>query len=226
MFAEEAGQGSDSGLFGWSGTLDLGYLASSGNTDTETLNFAADARRELGAWTHNLYLQAVNSSDTGTRSAERYLAGYKLDRALDERSYLFGRLELERDRFGGVYDRSHLAAGYGYKVLTGEVHQLNLEVAAGFNDLEFSDGTTADEALLSVSGDYNWQATDTTTFSQRLRYDAGEDNDYAESETALSVAMTSRLSLSVSYLIKYNSTTPVGTESTDAYTAVSISLSF
>jgi putative salt-induced outer membrane protein len=224
--AQDADMDADDGLFGWSGTADLGYLASSGNTETETLNFATDVSRESGPWVHNLYLQAVNSSDTGTRSAERYLVGYKLDRAITERSYLFGRTELERDRFGGVFDRRHVAFGYGRKVLTGETHQLSLEFGIGFNDLEFSDGTTADEFLFSAAGEYAWQITDTTNLGQRLRYDAGEGNDYAESETSLSVAISAHLALQLSYLIKFNSTTPVGTESTDTYTAVSLSFSF
>jgi putative salt-induced outer membrane protein len=222
---EDGAEGSD-GLLGWSGTVDLGYLASSGNTETETLNLAADVSRDFGDWTHNLYLQAVNSSDSGNRSAERYLFGYKLDRALTERSYLFGRIEIERDRFGGVLDRQHVAVGYGRKLLTGAIHQLDLEMGLGFDDLEFSDGRTSDEALISLASEYTWQATDTTTFKQRLRFDSGPENDFAESETVLSVAINTHLSLSLSYLVKYNSTVPAGTESTDAYTAVRLSVSF
>ena len=54
--AEEA-ESSDEGLFGWSGQVDLGYLASSGNTETETLKFGADVNRTFGEWT---------ASDNGT----------------------------------------------------------------------------------------------------------------------------------------------------------------
>jgi len=224
--ADEATAADAGGLLGWRGTLDLGYLASSGNTETQTLNFAAEANRTFGQWTHNLYAQAVNSSDSGARSAERYLLGYKLDRALTEHSYVFGRVETERDRFGGVLDRQHISAGYGRKLLTGPEHVLSIELGAGFNDLEFSDATTSSEMLISLVGDYSWAATSTTTLTQRLRYDAGEANDYAESESTVSVAISTRLALSVSYLVKYNSTVPAGVETTDSYMAVGLSISF
>lgn len=210
----------------WDGNVDLGYLATSGNSETESLNFATTASRSFGVWTHNFELQAINSSDSGTRSTERYLGRYQLDRDLTERSFLFGRLEYEHDRFGGVLDRTELTGGYGYRFLTGPTHLLDGEFGLGFSDLEFSDLSTTDQTTLSAKGSYTWNISDTSVLTQTLRYDAGEDNDYLESETALSVTIIGSLAVKFSYLIKSNSDVPVGTEETDTYTSVALSYSF
>jgi putative salt-induced outer membrane protein len=73
---------------------------------------------------------------------------------------------------------------------------------------------------------YKWHFTDTAEFRQDLTIEAGKDNTYGESVTALAARLVGDLALVASYTIKYNSDVAPGTENTDTYTALSLEYAF
>lgn len=224
VFAEEAP--ADPSRDQWSGNADIGYSASDGNSDTENLNFAATTEYVKALWTHGLRLNAVREDDDGTTQAERYEAGYKVEYAVSEVSYLFGNLAYERDEFGGVFQRTSQTLGYGRKLLNTEVHSLEAEIGLGARQSELQDGTEEEEGIVRLGAAYERILSDSATVNQDLIIEAGNSNTYLESISAMKLRINGNLYAKLAYTVKHNDTVPVGTEETDTYTTVSLSYQF
>jgi len=57
----------------WKANVEIGYVTTDGNTQTESLNAKAKAEMEREKWRHTVNLEALNSSDSGVSTAERYM---------------------------------------------------------------------------------------------------------------------------------------------------------
>ena len=101
----------------WSGSATLGYLATSGNTETSTLNTGFEVGYTKGKWDHLLTAKAINSSEDNVTTAESYAIGWKSERNLTDHDFLFGRLSLIDDRFGGYATQFSQTVGYGRRLI-------------------------------------------------------------------------------------------------------------
>lgn len=210
----------------WSGHADLGYSASSGNTDTESLNAKLGLTYVEAPWRHVGRLEVYRATEDGDRDAERYFAGAKTEYSLDEANYLFGTLDYEHDEFGGIRTRNTVAAGYGRVLLDSDRHRLSVEAGPGFRRLRRQDGTRESGAIARAALDYLWQISETSELGQNLLLETGSDNTYTESVSALKVSIVGNLAAKLSYTVKRNSKVPAGLEKTDTYTLVSLSYEF
>lgn len=211
---------------GLSGKVALGYLATSGNSDSEnlSLNFSGDYYAEF--WHHNLTGRAIRASTEGIDTAESYGLSWQSDRELGEKNYVFGRAAWDRDEFSGYPEQTREVVGFGRHFINNDRHVLNGEVGAGFRQAELVDGTKEDETILRLSGDYTLQMSETSEFKQTLAVESGDTNTYTESVTSLSADVWTNLAVVLSYTIKRNSDVPVGIENRDTFTAVSLEYSF
>jgi putative salt-induced outer membrane protein len=211
---------------GLSGKVALGYLATSGNSDSENLNlnFSGDYYAEL--WHHNLAGRAIRGSTEGIDTAESYGLSWQSDRNLGEKNYVYGRAAWDRDEFSGFPEQTREVVGFGRHFINNDRHVLNGEVGAGFRQAELLDGTSEDETILRLSGDYTMRLSDTSEFKQTLAIESGDSNTYSESVTSLSADVWTNLAVVLSYTIKRNSDVPVGIENKDTFTAVSLEYSF
>ena len=62
----------------WAGKAKLGYLATSGNTETSTLNTGFEVGYTVGKWLHEFNAAAVRASEDDITTAEAYDAGEPL----------------------------------------------------------------------------------------------------------------------------------------------------
>jgi putative salt-induced outer membrane protein len=213
----------------WSGEVGLGYLGTSGNSETTSLNGKLALDYVNGPWKNAFTASAINSSsDDEGSTAERYTVGNKLDWGFTERDYVFGVVEWEKDLFGGVRERTSEAVGYGRHILTGPVHLLDAEIGAGARQLQNNDPgrTREDDMIGRAFAKYQWTLTETSAFIQSLKVESGADNTFTESVTELKLSVVGNLFASLSYTIKNNSEVPAGTESTDTFAAVNLSYAF
>lgn len=211
---------------GWSGKAALGYLATSGNTQSSSLNSAFGVAYAAGRWIHGIELTAINASEDEETTTESYTAGWKSEFNLTDRDFLFGRVNWRKDRFSGYEQQLSESIGYGRRLIDTGVHFLNAEVGAGARQSDLTDGTSEDELIFRGSLSYRWQLTETAAFTQDLSTEHGEENTYFESVTALKASLIGNLALVASYTIKNNSEVPVGIENTDRYTALSLEYGF
>lgn len=210
----------------WEGTARLGYLATSGNTDSSSLNSGFEIRYSRGAWSHGFNAGGIFSSEDDVTTAEAYEAGLKSERNFGDHNYLFGQLQWRKDRFSGYDQQFSQTVGYGRRLIDKEKHKLNAEIGAGARQSDLADGSQESESILRGAMNYTWSLSETATFSQAVTVESGSENTYTESATKLSAAVVGNLSLVASYTIKNNSEVPALTENTDTFTALSLEYTF
>jgi putative salt-induced outer membrane protein len=210
----------------WSGAARLGYLGTSGNTDTTNMSAAFEVEYALEKWTHSFDAAAIKASTDNDATAEAYVAGWKSERILTESSFLFGRLNWRKDRFSGFDTQFSQTVGYGYRLIDIDKHSLNGELGFGARQSDLADGTSESETILSGGLYYKWAFSETAEFTQDLLVEAGDKNTYTMSRTALTATLIGDLALVASYTIKNNSDVPLGNEKTDTFTALSLEYSF
>lgn len=210
----------------WSGEAELGYLRTSGNTDTESVNAKGKVVNERHKWRHTGTLETVNKSDRDVKTAERYLATFKSDYKIDDRSYFFGILTYEDDRFSGYEYQVSEVLGYGYTVIKRDDLILDLEAGAGARQSKLETGASVNEALFKGAANLEWKLSDTSTFIQNLSVEAGDDITITRSLTALKMQIVGNLAAKLSHSIKHTSDVPAGFDDTDTESAVTLVYSF
>lgn len=210
----------------WSGSAKLGYLATSGNTDNANLNTGFELKYEPGKWAHYLKAAAINATEANTTTAEAYELGLKSERSLTDVDFLFGRLDWRKDRFSSYETQFSQTLGYGRRLIDSDRHNLDATVGVGARQSDLVDGTSTSETILRGGLNYVWTLSETAQFKQDLSVEAGDENTYLESVTALSAKLVGNLALVASYTIKHNTDVLPLTEKTDTYTALSLEYLF
>jgi putative salt-induced outer membrane protein len=219
----ENGAAKPQGMFG---SISLGYLASTGNTDSANLNASASFGYIARPWRHALVLRAMKGSTDDETTSEEYEIAEQTDYTFSNNNYVFGALNYSTNRFAGYDRRTTQVLGYGRRVLDGPRHTLDLQVGAGGRQTRLTDGPYQREGIVQLAGGYVWKFAEHASFSQQLRIDRGSENTYTESITAVTANLTGELALSVSYTVKHNSDVPAGSATTDTATAVSLIYGF
>ncbi|HVO98006.1 MAG TPA: DUF481 domain-containing protein [Bryobacteraceae bacterium] len=126
----------------WSGTLDLGYALTHGNTDTSTFSLRSNAVRETPRDKLTVtYTQIYSSSDASgptltTANAKRGGIAYNLNIA--RKAFVFGLVSLENDQFQNLDLRFAPAGGFGYHALNTANTVFDLSGGASMNKEFFS----------------------------------------------------------------------------------------
>ena len=223
LFAQEEEAAEESP---WSGNIKFGYIATSGNTENESLNSSFEVNYKPGDWEHQLRGAAIYSTESNVTTAEAYDANWKSARNFSEHNYLFGRLDWRKDRFASITEQFSQSVGYGRRMIDKEKHQLNGELGVGARQSDLADGTDESDTILTGRLTYAWQISDTANFGQSLLVESGNSNTFTESVTELRAQLVGRLAMVASYTIRHNSDVLPGTENRDTRTAISLEYAF
>ncbi|MCP4002454.1 MAG: DUF481 domain-containing protein [Gammaproteobacteria bacterium] len=212
----------------WSGEIAFGYLSSDGNSDSSSATGRMKVGYVKGNWENELEAKLFGSSDNTGTTAESYQAYFKSLRNLNERNYLFGDLEWKKNRFSGYKKQQFETLGYGRRILTGKVVQLNVEVGAGLSQqkkfISKDPDVLEDEdnPVLNLGAHLNWVVSETSSFEQTLSSNTSSDNTYWESISRLKLDVVGDLKLAIGYTIQGNTDVEPGIEKTDRYTAITL----
>ncbi len=210
----------------WSGAASLGFLSTSGNTDTSSLNAGFDVGYAVNRWKHSLAASTISAETSSVNTAEAFQAGWKTEYNLTEFDFLFGTIDYRTDDFGGVDKQLTEALGYGRRLLDTPKHLLSAGLGIGHRSADLRDGTSESGAILRGNLDYVWTFTETAGFDQSFIVETGSDNTFIESISSVRAQLYGDLALVLSYIIRQNSDVPLGTEKTDRLSAVSIEYAF
>ena len=211
----------------WETSAELGYVNTSGNTNTETLVFKFDTAYEIEKWKHQAHLEVLNAKTDDVTTADRKLATAQSDFKFTPRDYFFGLVSYEDDRFSGFEYQAKLNLGYGRKVLVLERHKLDAEIGPGYRNFKVDNASSSeDEALLRLAAKYKWLISDYSEFKQDFTAEFGEDQDEWKSVTALKSNINKTLAMKLSYTVRYLDVVPVGNENYDRETSVTLVYTF
>ncbi len=210
----------------WTGRIEAGGFASTGNTQVTGITGTANLQRESLNWRHKLRLQADFQRNAGVTSREHYLAAYEPNWKIDDRLYLYGSAQFEADRFFGYFQRYSASTGAGYNALRSPTLTLDVEVGPAFRYTSFTDGRLQSSPAARGSLDLNWKLSPGVTVKQNASAYGERFNSTISSNTALAAKLIGPLSAQISYMVQYESAPPDGRVSTDTTSRASIVYSF
>ncbi len=212
----------------WNGTGEFGFVSTSGNSDTETLNLKLEIIKSSENWQFRFAGAALTSSNDGSKDAERYTAEFQADRKLDEKSYVLGVARWDADKFGAYDPQQTVTVGYGRQLIKTDRHELKAEIGLGYRDLEDANtGANSGEVIVRALVDGVWVITPSTQWNNRLLVESGADNTFTQFNTGLTVAMNSRFALKLGFEIRNNTDVPAGvSDKTDTTTTMNVVYNF
>jgi len=210
----------------WSGALSLGYLSTSGNTETTSFNTKFGIGYAADKWTHSFEASANGADETDTTTAEAYQAGWKSEYNFTEHDFIFGTFDWRKDRFSGVDQQLSEALSYGRRFLDTPNHLLSVGLGVGHRQADLADGTSESGVIGRGNIDYTWTFSESAGFDQNIIVESGSDNTYLESVSAIRAKLLNNFALVLAYTIKQNTDVPVGSEKTDRLTTISIEYAF
>ena len=128
---------------GFSGRVALGYLATSGNSESENFSTNFALGWNYAPWRHTLDGSAVRASANDVDTAEAYTLGWQSNYDFNERAYAFGLIAWINDEFSGYEQQVRQAVGYGRRFIDTERHTLNGEIGGGARQADLRDGTSS-----------------------------------------------------------------------------------
>jgi putative salt-induced outer membrane protein len=194
---------------GWSGKGEFGYVQTSGNTDTSTLNMGLAFAYNRDKWRHHLGATALRSEQDDELDAERYTFDAQSDYKFSEKDYAFGAFRYVSDEFAPFDPVSTLSFGYGRELIKTKRNYLLGEIGVGYRvQDEAVSGMSEDGAILRGRLDYKWTISESTEFANLFLVEAGSDNTYVQNDTSIAVAINSRFALKAAFQVRYNSDPP------------------
>lgn len=230
----------------WEVSVDLGAIATSGNTETTSMQFNLDAKQNLDKWENQYIFNSLFKEDEVTqdddttskeKTAEKYFGSAKFAYLLGvEDAYLFGFGSYADDRFGAYRTYATVALGYGNWIYSSPTLSWFVEAGPGYFEGEkviVSDDVTipdsiSDEsgAMLRLATALEWQITSTAGFKQIVSVEAGADNTRTVSDTSLASSISDRLKMKVGFAIANDTDVAPGKEKTDTTTYINLVYSF
>ena len=215
----------------WAGNAELGFIQTSGNSDTQSLNSKFKMSREEGPFKSGLRLVALSSEESGERSKEKYLAALKFDYAIGEKDYLTSQALYEDDRFNGYQYQSTTTIGYGYHAWKDENGKLDLEAGPGYRRDALEDRNehgdkVIEEAVGRLSLDLLVNLGESAKFTEAFTVEAGDSKTVYTSDMGLQSTLTGSLAMKVSYEVKHTTDVPDGTKKTDSLVGITLVYDF
>lgn len=222
LLAKEANPADD----GWGGSAELGLITTRGNTETSTSNARLTINYKTAPWTHQLNVESLRAEDSGVITADRSEARYRAQYQFSARGYYFGSLRYEDDPFAGYDQRTTEVIGYGRNLSEGKIFNMDLELGVGGRQTDFTDNREIDETIYRLATKLNWKISETSSVSEELSVEGGDENTVTESTTELKVKINTSLAMKATLKIKDNSDVPVGTKNTDTTSSVTLVYDF
>jgi len=207
-------------------SVNLSYSQTSGNSDTSTLSFSYTLKKEWKESSVSSQGSYLYKESSGKESANRLDVSNAYERALNKRLSLVLNNFIFSDKFSGYNLR--FGAGPGLKVNISENLSLATNVTYVYNNYTESPNESYYQG--EVKANYTRQITDTVTFTQLLSYQVSFKNSqdyFIHSKSQLSVPISEKLSLTVTYQVDYQNLLPEGVNyHTDKLFLTGISYSF
>jgi len=206
----------------WNSELGLGYVNTTGNTQTESIKATAKTVHDDHQWRQSATIEALNASENGQTTAERYLLTGKVDYKYSKFNYWYFTASYENDRFAGYDRRTSESAGYGRRLIEMTELTLDAEIGPGARQTKFETGEQTREFIGRIAGTLKWKITGNSDFGEEIFSEFGDKTTVTKSVTSLKASINSQLAMKLSYTVKYTSDVPVDTKKTDTESVVTL----
>lgn len=242
-FAEDTDTEKEKEPTGWKSSGELGFVSSSGNTESDSLNVRLGTKFEDEDWKHDFHLAGFrqrgevevqtdpndpNSTERRTeRTANRYELGGSTARKLDERNSIYTSLRYEHDDFAAYDYQATLSVGWGHQLIKTDATDLRFEAGPGIKRTRDAVTRETNSALIGRGkGNLETKLTDNTSLVDELLVEAGGGNTYVQNDFGVKVAMNSHLAIKAGLQHRHNTEVPPERKKTDTLTTVNLVYDF
>ena len=221
----------------WKSNIEFGYVATSGNTKTTSINGGFALIYEVEYWRHSLDIKTIfASAENETTSqvetnAERYFIQGKTDYKYSESSYAFVLANYDDDRFSDNDYQISVSVGRGFSFVTSDTSKLDLELGLGYRETKkkatlILAEETIDETIFRLAAHYAWDITENSKFEQKLSTDIGDDSTVTKFYSGLSANIAKNLALKLSLTASHQSEVRGDAKNLDTITAFTLVYNF
>ncbi len=211
----------------WSGTGQLGFSMTSGNSDTENLTAGLKLTRETGKWVSDVSLHLLRASSNDVDTAERFTINTKTGYKFDDNDYIYYGTRYDNDNFSGFDYTISTSIGWGHKFFDSEESKLITEIGIGYKTEALDvDRSENNGAILSGKLDYMRQITETTKFENVLLLEAGEDNTFVQNDAGFTFKVSEKFGVKLAHQLRHNTDAPLGRDSTDTLVSANLVYDF
>ena len=212
------------GLFdAWSGTGQLGFSKSTGNTDNTGIVVGAELKKDGLTLRHTINGQVDRQTTGGVLTRNKYLAGYQLDYKITPRLFAYGNGSWDKDSFTGISRRFSESVGLGYSVFKSDTITLDVTGGPAFRQTRYVTGLSDNTTTVRAGADFSWKVWDNLTLIERAQIFL---NSEIKSTTAIQATINDALAARLSFDITRQDRVPAGRRRTDTATLASIVYSF
>ncbi len=246
--AQDTNTGTQTNSTNWTGSGELGFASTTGNSRSQNLNAKLNLSQETDQWKNTFFFDALRSKGQVTvvngagatikqydTTANRYDGGASIGYKLDPRSYIVTAARYDHDDFGANLWQGTVSVGYGYIALKNDRTQLSFEIGPGYTEYQPAPGTITvngvavpytssrqSEVVARGLVNYKYRLTDNTAFEDTFLTEAGSKNTYMQNDAGLSVSMTKKLSIKVGFQVRHNTEVLPGIRKSDTLATTNI----
>ena len=198
---------------------ELGFIATSGNTDTTNYNLDLDIKKRWDKHMLALSFDSQYADDSGVETKNKFFTELSYDYELTDKlsfNYLVGYKD---DKFSGYNYQAYTGPGLKYKVLQEKKHTLSIEGNILYSKDELAlTSQTNEYSGYRAKGVYEWQILENLKFTQDLSYrgEADDTNNYfVYSKTAFISKISDIFSFGINYKVDYVNVPPSSAEHSD-----------
>jgi putative salt-induced outer membrane protein len=215
------------GFDGWGGDIQLSGTLNTGNTEEKAAGVAFKLQRAGVKWHHFLDGAFDFTRTNGNTTKQRLRIGYEINYDINARSYIFGTTEYVDDRFSGYDYRIIAAGGYGHRLILRDDMLWEVEAGPGYRYSSLKNQPETESELVGLAtSKFKWQINDSVDLSNELDLLYGSKSTSIDTLTAVTMAISSRLSGRISFETNTETSPPAGTKNTDTQTKASLVYGF
>lgn len=223
-FAEEAKTGME-------GSGKAGYSANTGNTEDQSLFASLKLAYTQKMYKLSALIEANQKSEKNITTKERYVGDFKGNLYFSSypKTYGFGQIRYENDRFENIDLNSYYLAGLGHEYFKTDAKLLTLEAGLGYQKEDYTPNSSDadfDQMIGKLALDYEMDLNDNVRFLQDANVFSGSTQTKLETNTGIKVKMTQALNLGVSFKYRHNTNPAAGKVKDDTLTMLTLGYDF
>jgi putative salt-induced outer membrane protein len=218
----------------WTGSVTVGAIATTGNSETRTANATADAVLDRGKDRFTLgflwvYADEKNTTSDWTLTDRKTSGRGKYDYFLTEKTYAWGALSAENDELSDLKLRLTVAAGLGRQFVDTERWKFAGEAGLSYVDEDYDQSEDADYVGARLALNTSHEHDERWSFAHTLEaFPSLEDQDdvYGRSDLRIKLTFTESMLAQLQWVADYDNTPASGKERLDHRYILSVGWKF
>lgn len=211
----------------WSGSGQLGFTSTSGNSDTDNITAGLKIVLETGKWISDLGLNVLQASSGDLDTADRYTLSTKTGYKFNEKNYVYYGSRYENDNFSSFDYTMTTGVGWGHKFQDTETNRLITEVGIGYKTEAFDIDRSENSGVAFLGKlDYMRQLSETMSFENLTTLESTSDNTFIQNDAGFSFVVSDKFKVKLAHQYRHNTDVPVGFDSTDTLISANLVYDF